>query len=65
MLSSAKLPKKFWAKALNTAVYLQNHSPTRAVQGVIPVEALTTQKPDVSHFRVFGCLCYIGRQREI
>ena len=55
MLSGAKLPKKFWAEALNTAVYLRNRSPSRAVQEVTPFEALIKQKPDVSHFRVFGC----------
>ena len=27
MLSDAKLPKKFWAEALSTAVYLHNRSP--------------------------------------
>jgi len=49
MLSGAKLPKKFWAETLNTAVYLQNHSPTRAVQRlrVPPFEALIKQKSDV------------------
>ena len=55
VLSGAKLPKKFWAEALNTAVYLRNRSPSRAVQEVTPIEALIKQKPDVSHFRVFGC----------
>jgi len=60
----AKLPKKFWAEALNTAVYLRNRSPTRAVQEVTPFEALTKQKPDVSHFRVFGCLCYAPVTKE-
>ena len=64
MLSGAKLPKKFWAEALNTAVYLRNRSPTRAVQEVTPFEALTKQKPYVSHFRVFGCLCYAHVTKE-
>ena len=29
MLADAKLPQKFWAKALSTAVYLHNRSPTK------------------------------------
>ena len=58
MLSDAKLPKKFWAEALSTAVYLRNRSPTTAVQGKTPFEAWTKEKPDVGHFKIFGCLCY-------
>ena len=58
MLSDAKLPKKFWAKALSTAVYLRNRSPTTAVQGKTPFEAWAKEKPDVGHFKIFGCLCY-------
>ena len=58
MLSDAQLPKKFWAEALSTAVYLRNRSPTAAVQGKMPFEAWTKQKPDVGHLKAFGCLCY-------
>ena len=58
MLSDSKLPKRFWAEALSTAVYLRNRSPTRAVDGMTPFEAWNNVKPDVGHLRVFGCLCY-------
>ena len=58
MLCDAKLPKKFWAEALSTAVYLRNRSPTTAVQGKTPFEAWTEEKPDVGHLKTFGCLCY-------
>ena len=58
MLSDSKLPKKFWAEALSTAVYLRNRSPTRAVHGMTPFEAWRKVKPDVGHLKVFGCLCY-------
>ena len=58
MLSDAKLPKKFWAEALSTAVYLCNCNPTTAVQGRTPLEAWTKEQPDVGHLKAFGCLCY-------
>ena len=51
MLSDTNLPKKFWAEALATAVYLRNRSPTRAVERRTPFEAWTKEKPDVSHLK--------------
>ena len=38
-LADAKLPYRFWAEALSTAVYLRNGSPTTAVEGKTPFEA--------------------------
>ena len=58
MLADAKLPKKFWAEALSTAVYLRNRCPTKAVEGMTPVEAWTGEKPGVGHLRAFGCVAY-------
>ena len=58
MLANAKLPRKFWAEVLSTAAYLRNRSPTKAVQGMTPVEAWTGERPDVSHLRAFGCAAY-------
>ena len=59
MLAEAKLPRKFWAEAVSTAVYLRNRSPTAAVNGMTPFEALTGDKPCVGILRVFGCLAYV------
>ena len=56
MLADAKLPQKFWAEALSTAVYLRNRSPTKAVNDMTPYEAWTGEKPRVDHLRVFGVL---------
>ena len=58
MLSISRLPPKFWAEALSTAVYLHNRSPTKAVSGMTPQEAWTGEKPSVDHLRVFGCQSY-------
>ena len=57
MLADAGLPKRFWAEALSTAVYLRNRSPTVAVE-VTPFEAWTGKKPQVEHLRIFGCIAY-------
>ena len=58
MLASSKLPRRFWAEALNTATYLRNRCPTRALEGITPVELLTGNKPMVGHLKVFGCAAY-------
>lgn len=58
MIFEKKLPKSFWAEAINTAVYLQNRLPTRAIKGMTPVEAWGGIKPSVRHLKVFGSLCY-------
>lgn len=49
MLADAKLPQKFWAEALSTAVYLRNRSPMEAVKGMTPFEAWTGEKPNVDY----------------
>ena len=58
MLLDAKLAKSYWAEAVNTAVYLKNRCPTKAVKGKTPYEAWYGKKPNVEHLRVFGCTAY-------
>ena len=48
MLAEAKLPRRFWAEAL-IAVYFRNRSPTTAVKGMTPCEALTGEKTTSGH----------------
>ncbi|KAF2353209.1 Ribonuclease H-like domain [Trinorchestia longiramus] len=58
MLSDSKLPKTFWAEAVSTAVYVKNRSPTSAQKNLTPYQALNGHKPNVQHFRTFGCMAY-------
>ena len=58
MSADSKLPKRFWAEALSTTTYLNNRSPTNAVQDKTPYEAWTDNKPNVSHLCIFGCDAY-------
>lgn len=55
MLSDSKLPKFYWAEALSTAVYVRNRSPTIVLGDKTPYEALNYRKPNVKHFKIFGC----------
>ncbi len=38
-------PRKFWAEALSTCVYLRNRSPTKSVGEMTPYEAWNGSKP--------------------
>ena len=59
MIYHAKVLLKFWAEAVNTAVYLRNRSPTSALKDKTPFECWFGDKPDVSNLRVFGCICFV------
>ena len=63
MLANFKLPKRLWAEALATAVYLRNRSPTRAVEEKTPFESLTGEKPSVGHLRC-AAYCHIPKDNR-
>jgi transposase InsO family protein len=65
MIHDQGLPLFLWAEACNTAVYLQNRSPHRALGNVTPDEAFTGQKPQVGHLRIFGCVTYSFIPKEL
>ncbi|KAG8492422.1 hypothetical protein CXB51_009695 [Gossypium anomalum] len=58
LLFEKNLPKTMWAEAVNTAVYIQNRLPTKALAHKTPFEAWFGFKPSLAHMKVFGCLCY-------
>jgi len=58
MLHEKNLPKKFWAEAANTSVFLQNRLLTRAVKDQTPFEAWYGYKPSLNFLKIFGCLCF-------
>ena len=59
MLEHSSLPRKFWAKAASTTVYLQNRCSTVALPTKTPFETFYDEKPSVSHLRTFGCAAHV------
>lgn len=55
MLEDAGLDRRYWAEAVNTAIYLKNKSPTVAVENATPEELWISNKVNLKHLRVFGC----------
>jgi hypothetical protein len=64
MLSGSGLEQNFWAKAVATACYLVNRSPTSALVGKTPMEVWSGKKPSVRHLHVFGCEAYAHVPKE-
>jgi transposase InsO family protein len=54
MMKGKNLSNAFWAKAINTAIYLKNRSPTRCLDNVTPFKSLYGSKPTVNNLKVFG-----------
>ncbi len=58
MILAQGLELEFWGEAVNTAVYIKNRCPTKAIDSNTPQEAWSGRKPNVSHLRVFGCKAF-------
>lgn len=62
MLLASNLGKRFWNEAIATVNYVKNRSPTSAhgdqFKDKTPAEIWYGSKPDVSHLRIFGSICY-------
>nr|GEV69410.1 copia-type polyprotein [Tanacetum cinerariifolium] len=51
MLKTKKMPKEFWAEAVDCAVYLLNRCPSKSLDNKTPQEAWNGLKPTVSHLQ--------------
>jgi hypothetical protein len=59
MLQTKGLSNSFWGDVVGTSVYILNRCPTSALDMMTPYEAWYEKKPNVNHFRVFGCVAYV------
>ena len=65
MLNHKKLPKSFWAEALNAAMHVRNRVTTRGLGShTTPYEVLHGRKPNLSYLRVFGCRCWYNLRKS-
>ena len=54
MMEAKTLPPKFWVEAIKYASYIQNRVPNKNLDGMTPFESGSGNKPDMTHFRIFG-----------
>ncbi|GKV12768.1 hypothetical protein SLEP1_g23879 [Rubroshorea leprosula] len=59
MLHAKNVPPRFWAECMKTAADVINKLPQATLGFISPFEKLWNIKPVVSHFRVFGSVCYV------
>nr|GEZ52036.1 hypothetical protein [Tanacetum cinerariifolium] len=64
MLSAAKVPIFFWAKAIATSCFTQNRSLVIPRHEKTPYHIINDRKPSVKFFHISGSLCYIVRDGE-
>jgi transposase InsO family protein len=59
MLDEHRTPRPFWADAISTACYISNRIFLCSILHLTPFELRFGRKSSVSHFRPFGCKCFV------
>jgi transposase InsO family protein len=59
MLDEYRTSDPFWAETVNTACHATNRLYPHKLLKKTPYELVTSNKPNVSDFRVFGSKCYV------
>ena len=63
LLIQAKLSKKYWVRALDTATHIRNLTVSaNSNEGKSPFELFTGKTARRNHLRVFGCTAYLKRK---
>jgi hypothetical protein len=65
MLDEHGTPRRFWADAISTACYVSNRIFLRSILFLTPFELRFGRKPYVSHFRSFGCKCFVLKRGNL
>eukprot|EP00833_Pecoramyces_ruminatium_P007340 jgi/Orpsp1_1/1181372/evm.model.c7180000076991.1 len=66
LLEDAKLSRRFWQDAIETASYIYNRIPHQSINNKIPLEVLTKNKVNYNNIKIFGCkvLFLIPKQKR-
>jgi hypothetical protein len=65
MLNEHRTPRRFWVDAISTACYVSNQIFLRSILLLTPFELRFGRKPSVSHFRPFGCKCFVLKRGNL
>jgi hypothetical protein len=65
ILDKHRFPRGYWAEAMNTACHVGNRIFLRAFLNKMCYELMHGRAPRVSHFRAFGCQCFILKKSRL
>jgi hypothetical protein len=65
MFDEHRTPRRFWADAISTACYISNRIFLHSILHLIPFEFRFSRKSSVSHFRPFGCKCFVLKRGNL
>jgi hypothetical protein len=63
ILFQNNMPNIFWSDAILTATYLINRLPSVKLNFKSPQEILLGKKINLDHLKVFGCTCFVHKNR--
>jgi hypothetical protein len=65
MLDEHRTPRRYWAEAVNTTCHVGNQIFLMAFLNKTCYELMHGRAPRVSHFRAFGCRCFILKKGRL
>ena len=63
-MHGSQLPQHFWAEAVNIAYYVMNKMLLRPLINKTSYKFHKSKKPNVLHFHIFECPCYIQKHEK-
>jgi hypothetical protein len=64
LLFQNNVPKEFWSDAVLTAIYLINRLPSTKLDYKSPLEIFYQEKININHLKVFGCICFVHKNKQ-
>jgi hypothetical protein len=65
MLDEHRTLRRFWNDAISTACYISNQIFLHSILHLTPFELRFGHKSSVSHFRLFGCKCFVLKRGNL
>jgi hypothetical protein len=65
MLDEHRIPRRFWADTISTTCYISNRIFLCSILHLTPFEFRFGRKSSVSHFRRFGCKCFVLKHNNL
>ena len=65
MRTHAECPQSWWEFSFETAIHVYNRTPLRRTMWSTPYANIFGKEPDIHYFKVFGCLAWVYKPKEI